>query len=348
MKFNYKKILNYEKPYVIAEIGANHNGDIILAKKMIDSAKECGADCVKFQSWSKDSIFAKKVYEDNFFLQDDYRNRQDYTLEKIVEKYSIGKEEHKILKNYCDKMGIDFASTGFSRSEVNFLIDELNVPFIKIASMDLDNIPFLEYVAKKQKPIILSTGLNNLTAINDAVECIENNGNKEIVLLHCVSIYPPQDEEVNLNNIDMIRDNFSYPTGYSDHTFGSVAPILSIAKGACVIEKHFTLDKTMEGWDHKISADPDELRQIVKGAEQAVKMLGSYRRNVNENTERREAFKRSIVAGKDICKGDVIKVDDLNYKRPGNGIAPKYYSFIVGKKAKRDIKFDELIQMDDF
>ncbi len=348
MKFNYNQIKNYGQPYTIAEIGANHNGDMALAKKMIDIAKNCGVDCVKFQSWSKDSIFSKQVYQDNYFLRDDYRNRTDYTLESIVEKYSIGKAEHRELKKYCDQKKIDFASTGFSNEEVDFLADDLEVPFLKIASMDLDNIPFLEYVARKNKPIILSTGLNNLTAINDAVECIERTGNNKLVLLHCVSIYPPVDDEVNLNNIDMIRDNFGYPTGYSDHTFGTVAPILSIAKGACVIEKHFTLDKNMEGWDHKISADPNELKEIVSGVHQAQRMLGNYRRVVSENKERREAFKRSIVAAKEIPEGKVIDFSDLSYKRPGTGISPKNYSFVIGKKAKRTIKADELIQKEDF
>lgn len=348
MKFNYSQIENYGQPYTIAEIGANHNGDMELAKKMIDIAKDCGADCVKFQSWSKDSIFSKQVYQDNYFLRDDYRNRTDYTLESIIEKYSIGKAEHRELKKYCDQKKIDFASTGFSNEEVDFLADDLEVPFLKIASMDLDNIPFLEYVARKNKPIILSTGLNNLTAINDAVECIERTGNNKLVLLHCVSIYPPVDDEVNLNNIDMIRDNFGYPTGYSDHTFGAVAPILSIAKGACVVEKHFTLDKNMEGWDHKISADPKELKEIISGVQQAQRMLGSYRRIVNENKERREAFKRSIVATREISEGEVIELSDLSYKRPGTGISPKDYSFVVGKKAKRTIKVDELIQKEDF
>lgn len=348
MIFNYSKIKNYSKPYIIAEIGANHNGDVVLAKKMIDIAKENGADCVKFQSWSKETIFSKKVYEDNYFLRDDYRNRDDYTLEEIVDKYSIDKKEHIELKEYCDNIGIDFASTGFSKEEVDFLVDELKVPFIKVASMDLNNLPFLQYIAQKNKPIMLSTGLSNLAEISEAVECIESNGNNEIILLHCVSIYPPLDEQVNLNNIDMLRDNFRYPIGYSDHTIGTIAPVLSIAKGSCVIEKHFTLDKNMEGWDHKVSADPVELKEIVKGANSAYKMLGSYNRVVNEDKERIEAFRRSIVVTRDIAKGEIIQLEDLDFKRPGTGLQPKYYKFIVGKEAKKDIKKDSLILMEDF
>lgn len=343
-----KIIKNYSEPYIIAEIGANHNGDIDLAKKMIDSAIEKGADAVKFQSWSKDSIFARQVYEQNYFLADDYRNRTDYTLESIVEAYSLGKAEHRILKNYCDQVGITFSSTPFCEDEVDFLADELDVDFIKVASMDLNNYPFLEYIARKNKPIILSTGLSTVAEVDEAIRTILNMGNDKIIILHCVSIYPPKDEEVNLNNIDMLRDLYGYPTGYSDHTIGIAAPILSIAKGACVIEKHFTLDKNMEGWDHKVSADPFELGVIVEECKKAVKMLGSYNREVNEPKERMEAFRRSVVTTRDIKFGEIIKREYLTFKRPGTGIEPKYLDFIVGKIAKRDIEHDELIRMEDF
>lgn len=346
--FNYSEIRNYGKPYIIAEIGANHNGNIELAKKMIEVAKNCGADCVKFQSWSKETIFSRKIYEDNYFLCDDYRNRKDYTLEETVDKYSIGKKEHIELKKYCDSIGIDFASTPFSKGEVDMLCDTLKVPFLKVASMDLNNIPFLQYMAKKQKPIVISTGLSDLTDINEAIKCIEKCRNLEIILLHCISIYPPKDDEVNLNNMDMLRDNFSYPVGYSDHTIGTVASILSIAKGACIIEKHFTLDKNMIGWDHKVSANPTELKIIVDACGCAYKMLGSYRRVVSENEERRNAFKRSIVASCDIKKGTIITENDIDYKRPGTGITPKYYQFLIGKVAKNDIQKDALIKLEDF
>lgn len=343
-----KIIKNYFKPYIIAEIGANHNGNLNLAKKMINIAKEKGADAVKFQSWSKNSIFARQVYEENYFLSDDYRNRIDHTLESIVEEYSLGKAEHRLLKDYCDQVGITFSSTPFCEDEVDFLVDELDVDFIKVASMDLNNYPFLEYIAKKNKPIVLSTGLSTLAEVDEAIRTILNIGNDKIIILHCVSIYPPKDEEVNLNNIDMLRDLYGYPTGYSDHTIGIAAPILSIAKGACVIEKHFTLDKNMEGWDHKVSADPYELGIIVKECNKAFKMLGSYNREVNESRERMEAFRRSIVTARDIKSGEIIKREDLTFKRPGTGIEPKYLEFIVGKTAKKDIQNDELIKKEDF
>ncbi len=342
------KFQEFSRPYVIAEIGANHNGDMELAKKMIDTAKECGADCVKFQSWSKDTIFSKKVYDDNYFLRDDYRNRTDYTLESIVDKYHIGKEQHIMLKEYCDKIGIDFNSTPFSPKEVDLLVDDLKVPFVKVASMDLTNIPFLKYIASKKKTVVISTGLGELSDVSDAIKCLNDNGCPEIILLHCVSIYPPDDEQVNLNNIDMYRQTFGLKVGYSDHTLGVIAPIMSVAKGVCIIEKHFTLDKNMVGWDHKISANPEELKSICDAAKTGYKMLGHYKKVVNENVERRQAFQRSIVAARPISKGQVIKLEDIDFKRPGSGISPKYYEFIVGKVAKRDLKYDEIIQMNDF
>mgnify|MGYP002626199250 CR=1 FL=1 len=348
MKFS--EVREFDRPYVIAEIGANHNGDMDLAKKMIDSAIECGADCVKFQSWTKDSVFSRQVYDANYFLADDYRNRTDYTLEEIVDKYHIGVEQHIELKKYCDEHDIEFASTPFSMDEADFLVEKLDVPFLKIASMDLNNVPFLAHCASLLKPIVISTGLCPMSDVALAVETLKENGCKDedIILLHCVSIYPPTDEQVNLNNIDMLRQCFGLRTGYSDHTIGTVAPVMSIAKGVCIIEKHFTLDKNMEGWDHKISANPAELAVICEAARTGYKMLGSYTKVVSENAERRDAFQRSIVAAKPIKAGQTITEADITYKRPGSGIPPKYYQMIIGRTAKRDIAFDQQITQEDF
>ncbi len=346
--FNYENLKEPGKPYVIAEIGSNHNGDMELAREMIKKAKECGADCVKIQSWSKTTIFSRKVYEDNYFLQDDYRDRDDYTLEEIVDKYSVGPEEHKALKQYCDGLGIDFISTGFSKEEIDLLADELDVPFIKVASMDVTNTPLLKYIASKGKPVAISTGLCGLSDIDGAIACLEAGGCKEIVILHCVSIYPPKDEQVNLNNMDTYRMAYRYPVGYSDHTLGVTAPIMSIAKGACIIEKHFTLDKGMEGWDHKISADPEELRQICAACREGYKMLGTTQIVVSEDEERRGAFQRSIVAARKIHAGERVTLEDLDYKRPGTGIAPKNYEIVVGRVASRDIEYDHIITLEDF
>jgi len=349
MRFVYENVRNFEKPYIIAEIGANHNGDIELAKKLIDQAAEAGADCAKFQSWTKDSIFSRKVYEENYFLKDDYRNRNDYSLEEIVEEFSLGKDEFIELKNYCDEKNIDFGCSPFSKDEVDFLVDTLHVPFIKVASMDLNNFPFLSYIASKQVPIILATGLSEMSEIDEAVRTIEKHHNK-IVLLHCVSNYPPRDEHVNLRNITMLQNYYSsYSVGFSDHTIGVEIPLASVALGVSVIEKHFTLDKEMFGWDHKVSADYNDLIQIVQGSKRIVEALGSYRRHLTSyDAEKIPAFRRSIVAARHIPEGKTIEHADLNFKRPGTGIEPRFVDFIIGKKAKKEIKHDTLLTLEDF
>lgn len=348
MKFVYKDVVEYSKPYIIAEIGSNHNGDMELAKKMIKAAKDGGADCVKFQSWTKDSIFSKKTYDDNFFLADDYRNRDDYTLEQIVDKFHITEDDHRLLKSYCDELEIDFNSTPFSEKELNFLVDEMDVPFIKVASMDLNNIPFLKCIAKKNRPVVISTGLCPLSEIAEAVECLKINGCEELILMHCVAVYPTPIDDVNLNTIDMLRNTFGVKVGFSDHSLGVVAPIMALSKGVCIIEKHFTTDKSMFGWDHHMSIDQSELQAICDAARIGYRMLGSYNKIVTEPQERKDAFQRSIVAKRPIRCGEVISYEDIDFKRPGIGIHPKYVDFIIGKNAKRDIEYDEIIRLEDF
>lgn len=337
-----------EQPYFIAELGSNHNGDMALARKLIDAAKAAGADCVKFQSWSKDTIFSRKTYDDNYFLADDYRQRTDYTLEQTVEDYSISASELAEMKEYADKIGIDCISTPFSRDEVDFLVDDLDAAYIKVASMDLNNYPLLRHIARKGKPILLSTGLSTLAEIDQAVTTIEAEGNNQIVILHCVSIYPPEDRQVNLRNMDTLAQAYPYPVGFSDHSLGTCIPVAAIARGACLIEKHFTLDKNMEGWDHKVSATPDEMKTLVEDGLRVCQALGSGRVQRVENRERLDAFRRSIVAARNIGKGEVITEDDIDFKRPGTGLPPDASEFVVGKTAKRDIAFDEIIRLDDF
>jgi N-acetylneuraminate synthase len=345
-----KFISNFSEPYVIAELGSNHNGDMDLARKLIDQAKESGCDAVKFQSWTKDTIFSKKVYQDNFFLEDDYRNRQDYALEQIVEEFSVSEQELLEMKKYCDKIGIDFSSTPFSNSEVDFLCGPLDASFIKVASMDLNNYVLLDYLARKSLPIMLSTGLSTLSEIDKAIQTIEDAGNRQIILLHCVSVYPPDDNEVNLKNMDTLRTCYpEYPVGFSDHTLGTAVPIAAVACGACVIEKHFTLDKSMFGWDHKVSATKEEMSFIVESSKRIVKALGSTRRTVSAAEKKKiPAFRRSIVAARTIAAGTVIKTEDLDLKRPGTGLEPEYFNLVVGRTAKRTIPADEMLRFDDF
>jgi sialic acid synthase SpsE len=343
-----KEIFNYCKPYIIAEIGSNHNGDMELAKKLIIEAKKAGADCVKFQSWSKDTIFSRKKYEDNYFVADDYRDRTDYTLEEIVEAYSISEDELFEMKKFADEIGIDFTSTPFSKKEADFLVEKLEVPFIKVASMDLNNYPFLEYLAKKNKPMVISTGLSELYEIDKAVKTIENAGNNQIVILHCVSTYPPVDSDVNLNNIKSLMAIYpEYPIGFSDHTLGTAIPLASVALGACLIEKHFTLDKNMEGWDHKVSATKDELKEIVENAARISEALGSFRITSTESDEKKREFRRSIVLTRAMKQGELIKEEDIDYKRPGGGFDPEMTSFIVGRTVNKDLKFDHILTKKD-
>jgi sialic acid synthase SpsE len=345
-----KMVANFSRSYIIAELGSNHNGDMNIARKLIDQAKQAGCDCVKFQSWSKDTIFSKQVYEQNHFLNDDYRKRSDHTLESIVDTFSISERELIEMRDYCKAIGIDFSSTPFSKREVDFLVNDLAADFVKVASMDLNNYPFLDYIARKGKTVMLSTGLSTLDEIERAVATVEATGNKRIVILHCVSIYPPDDAQVHLRNMDMLRKNYpDYPVGFSDHTLGTLVPIAAIARGAAVIEKHFTLDKNMFGWDHKVSATVDEMTVIVEAAKRLPVVMGDYRRRLSDADRNKiPAFRRSVVAAKPIASGHMITLDDLDCKRPGTGYPPDAMTVIVGRPAKRNIPYDKLLDQDDF
>jgi N-acetylneuraminate synthase len=343
-----KKIYNFCSPYIIAELGANHNGDMELAKQLILQAKKAGADCVKFQSWSKSSVFAKVKYKDNYFIADDYRDREDYTLEEIVEVYSISEDELMSMKEFADEVGIDCTSTPFNKREADFLVDKMDTPFIKVASMDLNNYPFLEYLAKKRKPMIISTGLSELHEIDRAVKTIEETGNNQIIILHCVATYPPKDGDVNLNNIKTLMAAYpEYPIGFSDHTLGTVIPLAAISLGASLIEKHFTLDKNMEGWDHKVSATKDEMEIIVKDSKRIVKAMGSFRISATESNEQKREFRRSIVITRDMNKGDIIKAKDIDYKRPGGNLDPSMTDFIIGRTANKNLENDHILTLKD-
>jgi len=338
-----REVFSFCEPYIIAEIGSNHNGDMELAKRLTVAAKEAGADCVKFQSWSKETIFSRKVYEENYFLRDDYRSRSDYTLEEIVDEFAISEQELLEMKKFTDEVGIDCTSTPFSKKEVDFIVDVVKTPFIKVASMDLNNYPFLDYIARKSLPVVLSTGLSELYEIDKAIRTIEKAGNTQIILLHCVANYPPKDEDVNLNNIESLQKLYPYPVGFSDHTLGFSIPLAAVAKGACIIEKHFTIDKNLFGWDHQISATPDELKIICTESKKINKALGSFYFRCEEDEERKAAFRRSIVTTKEIKAGEVIK----DFKRPGSGIPPEYRDFVIGRIAKRDIGADIIIMKED-
>lgn len=341
-----KTVEDYTRPYIIAEIGSNHNGDMALAKTMIDSAVSCGCDAVKFQSWTPQSLIAREEYDRNIRYDDNPRKHWG-SLREMVEKYYLREDQHAELKQYCDDAGIDFCSTPFSEAEVD-LLEKLGAPYHKIASMDVNNLRLLRYVASMGKPVLLSTGMATLGEIENAIKEITAAGNNQIVLLHCISVYPPEYEDIHLNNILMLRNTFGYPVGFSDHSIGYSIPLAAVALGVCLIEKHFTIDKNMEGWDHEISADPDEMSVIVKESAHVSKALGSHTRTVSAAEQQKIAkLRRSIVAAQSMQKGHVIRDEDIAFKRPGTGIAPDRASLVVGRKLSRSVGADELLGWDD-
>lgn len=342
----FRSLNNSKTPYIIAEIGSNHNGDIELAKKTIKAAKDCGCHCVKFQSWTPQSLIAREEYDRNTKYNDSPKKHFG-SLREMVERYYLREEQHYELNEYCREIGIQFNSTPFSFQEVD-LLEKLNVPFYKIASMDINNPELIKYIAAKGKPILLSTGMATMQEIDAAVSTIETQGNDQIVILHCISIYPPRYEDINLNNIKSFHNYYCYPVGFSDHSIGVSIPVAAVALGACVIEKHFTLDKDMEGWDHEISADPAEMSTLVKECSNVSIALGSERRVVSGEEEKKKIrFRRSIVSISDMKKDHVLRKEDLTSKRPGSGISPDELKYVVGRKLKRDINADELIRWED-
>lgn len=332
-------------PYIIAEIGSNHNGDMDLCRRLIDSAADAGAHAVKFQSWTETSLIAKEEYDRNAEYSD--KKKHFGSLRDMVKTYQFTTDQHFEAHAYCQKRGIAFCSTPFSKEEAD-LLEKLDVPFFKIASMDIVHLPFLEYVARKQRPMVISTGMATLAEIEQAVDAVLGEGNEQVVLLHCISIYPPDYDMIHLRNIAALQQAFEVPVGFSDHSLGTAIPLAAVALGACVIEKHFTLDKDMPGWDHAISADPAELRTIVVEGRNIFTALGSTRRTVTEaEHEKRKKFRRSLVARRALERGHVVTEDDLDAKRPGTGISPSEISYALGRKLARDIQEDQLIGWSD-
>jgi sialic acid synthase SpsE len=346
-KIGNKEIYNFSKPYIIAEIGANHNGDMDLAKKMIDSAVLCGADAVKFQSWSPKSLIAKEEYDRNQ-KYDDSPKKHFGSLKEMVEKYYLREEQHFELKDYCSNKDVDFCSSPFSEVEAD-LLEKCEVPFYKVASMDINNYQLLNHLAEKGKPVILSTGMARLSEIDKAVELLNKKNCNDIALLHCISIYPPLYEDIHLNNITMLQKAFGLPIGFSDHTIGFSIPLASVALGACIIEKHFTTDKNLPGWDHLISADPYEMKIICEESANISKAMGSFSRIVSEaEQEKKFKFRRSVVITKDLPSGHILTVEDLTSKRPGTGISPDMIENLVGRKLNRIKEEDTLLKWEDF
>lgn len=339
-----EKKISEDDVFFIAEIGANFQGDLEIAKKMIIKAKESGVDAVKFQSWKKETLMVEDIWKNK---DADLKEFGFEKMEDLLDYLSLKKEELKELKKFADDVGIYFSSTPVSFDDVD-LLEELNVPFHKIASCDLDNLPLIEYVAKKNKPIIISTGMGSLREIALAVDTVFSTGNRKLILLHCVSLYPPDDSLINLNNIEYLKKIFELPIGFSDHTDNIYIPLASIASGAVIVEKHFTLDKNLPGWDHKISGIPEDFSILVNKGKSIKKAMGKRIRTVSQEEEsKKKIFRRSIVASRNIKKGEIITRNDIDFKRPGSGLSPSLINIVINRKAKKDIKRDELILNDN-
>jgi len=341
------KIIGANQPvFIVAEMGVNHNGNIALAKKMIEVIKKCGADAVKMQSIVAEEFISDKDAKYTYKSQGKEITETQY---KMFKRYELSKKTQKELFAFAKKQNIILFSTPIDNTfeMVDYLVDELKMPAIKVSSGDLTNLPLLSYYAQKKKPMIISTGMATIDEIEDAVQTIEEQGNQEIVILKCVSLYPTPVHESNLNQIKTIQLAFGKVTGYSDHTSGTTAAVVATVLGARVIEKHFTLDKKMAGPDHWFSADPAELKLLVKQVRGAEKMLGNSRLILSIAEQKMKILaRRSIFAKNNIRKGALIKKDDLELGRPGNGIPPKYIPFIIGRTAKQDIKKGEKIGLE--
>ena len=329
------------KVLVIAEAGVNHNGSLELAKKLIDAAVFCGADIVKFQTAKLDSLVSK------FAEMADYQKEnigKTKSQKEMLSELLLPFEDFIVLSNYCKEKNIEFLSTPFDIDSIHFLKDMVNV--WKVPSGEITNYPYLKEIATTGKKVILSTGMSEMNEIEAAMDVLKNNGCPEIVLLHCTTEYPAPVAEVNLKAMTSMKEAFKCEVGYSDHTEGIEVSIGAVALGATVIEKHFTLDKAMPGPDHKASASIEEFKLMVDGIRKIESALGDgNKKPCKSEIKNKVAVRKSIVASKDIKKGEVFTADNLTTKRPGDGISPMRWNEVIGKCADRDFREDEKIEL---
>jgi len=325
--------------FIIAEAGVNHNGSVETAKKLIDAAKKAGADAVKFQTFNAEELATRNAPK-AAYQKKTVPGKSQFDMLKSLE---LSDADFKSLFAYCRKKNVLFLSTPFNIASADLLFG-LGMKAFKISSGDLTNIPMLVHIAALKLPMILSTGMATLQEVKEAVRAVYAAGNRELVLLHCTSNYPAKPEDVNLLAMDTMSGELQLPVGYSDHTEGPEIAVASAARGACVIEKHLTLSRKMNGPDHGASMEPEELREMVLMIRRVERALGSGIKEPRRSEEGvKKAARKSIVAGSDIFSGKKIALRDMAFKRPGTGISPEYYKKIVGKTAKRDIKKDSLI-----
>ena len=332
-----------KKTFIIAELSANHNGDLDLAKETIRAAKRAGADCIKLQTYKPETI-TLNVKNDHFKINHGTVWDQNY-LYDLYKKAYLPWNWHKELFEVAKKEGLVCFSSPFDPSAVE-LLESLNVPAYKIASYEITDIPLIELVASKGKPIIISTGIADENDIQLAIETCKRQGNNQIIILKCTSAYPAPDIESNLKTITELINRFNVVAGLSDHTLGIVAPVLSIAFGAKVIEKHFILDKSKGGVDSHFSLDEEEFKEMVNAVRRAEKMVGKVTFELTEKTRKQRDFSRSLYVCKNISKGDIITEQNVRSIRPGFGLHPKHYKSILGKKVNKDLKIGTPLSFD--
>ena len=329
--------------FIIAEAGVNHNGEIGLARQLIDVAVQAGADAVKFQTFKAENVVSK--HAPKAVYQQQTTDSAQSQLE-MVKKLELSFDTFQKLKNYCDQKGILFLSTPFDEESIDFL-DELGLPLFKIPSGEIINFPFLKRIASKKKPIIMSTGMSTLDEVGQAVAAIKNKGNSAITLLHCVSNYPAEPKDANLKAMQTMRSVFNLPVGFSDHTPGIEVALAAVALGACVIEKHFTIDRSLPGPDHRASLSPEELKTMVQGIRIVEKSLGTgIKKPVLSEKNTAEVARKSLVAAKDIFPGTILTRELIAIKRPGTGLPPSALETLLGRKVQKAVKADDLIQLD--
>lgn len=334
-----------EHVLIIAEAGVNHNGSMELAKKLIDAAADAGADIVKFQTFKASNLVSKTAKKAEYQKQN--INDGDDSQYEMLKKLELDIAMHLELITYCKEKEMEFLSTGFDEESID-LLDKLNVSLFKIPSGEITNKPYLQHIARKGKPIIISTGMATLGEIEDALKVLMDEGieRNQITVLHCNTEYPTPIQDVNLKAMLTIRDAYKVEVGYSDHTLGIEVPIAAVALGASIIEKHFTLDRNMDGPDHKASLEPNELKGMVKAIRNIELALGDGIKSASKSENKnKEIARKSIIAIKDIKDGEIFTENNLGVKRPGNGISPMRWDELMGKQAKRDFTVDDLIEI---
>lgn len=346
IKIGNKLIGQGQPVFVIAEVGVNHNQSLDFAFKLIDVAKNAGADAVKFETFKAEQVTLSDTPMAKYQKKNIGKSESQLSM---LKKLELDESFYPKLISYCKKKNIIFLSTPHGGFESVDFLQRLRVPAFKFGSGDLNNLPVLEYAAKFGKPMLISTGMADITEVGRAVDCIRKSGNNKIVLFHCTTNYPCPPQEVNLKAMLTIKDKFETLVGYSDHTLGIQTPIMAVTAGASVVEKHITLDRNMPGPDHKASLEPMELRQMVDGIKLVKTILGSAVKKPNpEEIKLRNIARKSLVTTQYIRKGEVITSDHINIKRPGNGLEPKYYFQVIGARATKNIDADTLIRKDHY